>query len=298
MCQQDIKLLGKITKQPALLGESPIWDHRNNSLLWIDIEGKMLHQYSVETATDKSFPLPKKPGTVVPTQKQWVVLLALEDTVSYLDMNTNAITNISGPGYEGKPVRFNDGKCDALGNFWIGTVDTKNYNDPIAKLYRFDAKYQFAVEKEAVSVSNGISWSPDGKKMYYIDSPTRTVIAYDVNTKTGNISNPTTIIHTPQDLGTPDGSTIDAEGMLWVAQWGGACVMRWDPQTGKLLAKVAVPARNITAMAFGGKDLDILYITTAKIAMSPEDEELFPDAGNIFYCKPGCKGIPAKLFSK
>jgi sugar lactone lactonase YvrE len=293
--QKTMNVEGKVTDNAAQLGEGAMWDYRTNLLYWIDIEGKSLHRYNPETKQDKVMTLHKRPGTVVLTKDVNSCVVALEDTICEVSMEKNTITAISGPSFNGAPVRFNDGKCDPLGNFWIGTVDCKDYANPIAKLYRMEADKTFTVEKEGVTISNGIAWSPDGKKMYYIDSPTRTVVAYDIDPKTGNKSNPKVVINTPENLGTPDGSAIDAEGMLWIAQWGGACVTRWNPNTGEMIGKVAVPAKNVTSVAFGGKNLDILYITTAKIAMSPEDEKIYTEAGHLFYLKPGVKGIKACL---
>jgi sugar lactone lactonase YvrE len=293
---KNMKIEGKITSTPAMLGESLMWDYRDNSLYWIDIEGKKVHQYFAETKIDNELALPKRPGTVVLTEKTGNCVLALEDSISFVTIASKRIDMISGPSFEGKPLRFNDGKCDPNGTFWLGTVDTKNYSDPIAKLYKIEKDKTFTVELEGVTISNGICWSPDGTKMYYIDSPTRSVVAYNFDLKTGKKSNPQTVIHTPENLGTPDGSTIDAEGMIWIAQWGGACVTRWNPKTGEMIAKVDVPAKNVTSVAFGGKNLDILYITTAQIAMSHDEEKQYPEAGHIFYVSPGVKGVKAYIF--
>ena len=291
-----MKIEGKITATPTVLGESTLWDFRDNSLYWIDIEGKKVHQYFPETKKDIELVLPKRLGTVILTEKEGTCIVALEDTLAYASITTKKIDLIGGPSFEGKPVRFNDGKCDPNGNFWIGTVDQKNYSDPIAKLYKVEKDKTFTVEIDGVTISNGICWSPDGKKMYYIDSPKRTVVAYDFDLSTSKISNPQTVIHTPENLGTPDGSTIDSQGMIWIAQWGGACVTRWNPKTGEMIAKVEVPAKNVTSVAFGGKNLDMLFITTAQIAMSPEEEKLYPDAGHMFFLSPGVKGVRAYIF--
>ena len=295
LAQKTMKVEGKITNTPAMLGEGAMWDYRTNELYWIDIDGKKLHRYNVETKHEKVMQLPKAPGTVVLTEDKNTCVVALVDTICSVSMNNNSIVPLSGLSFNGVPVRFNDGKCDPLGHFWVGTIDCKDYAKPIAKLYRMEADKTLTVEKNGVVNSNGIAWSPDGTKMYYIDTPTHTVVAYDIETKTGNKSNPKVVIHTPENLGVPDGSTIDAEGMLWIAQWGGACVTRWNPQTGEMIGKIEVPALNVTSVAFGGKDLDILFITTAKIGMSPDDEKKYPDAGQLFYAKPGVKGIKACL---
>src|ERR1035437_767181 len=187
---KNMKIEGKITATPTVLGESTLWDFRDNSLYWIDIEGKKVHQYFPETKKDIELVLPKRLGTVILTEKEGTCIVALEDTLAYASITTKKIDLIGGPSFEGKPVRFNDGKCDPNGNFWIGTVDQKNYSDPIAKLYKVEKDKTFTVEIDGVTISNGICWSPDGKKMYYIDSPKRTVVAYDFDLSTSKISNP------------------------------------------------------------------------------------------------------------
>ena len=151
------------------------------------------------------------------------------------------------------------------------------------------------VVKTDVVISNGITWSSDGKKMYYIDSPTRTVVAYDFDQGKGAVSNPRVVITTPENLGTPDGSCMDAEGKLWVAQWGGACVIRWDPETGRQLAKVDLPVLNITSVAFGGENLDTLFITTSLVG-NPAGKKEYEKAGHLFSTKPGVKGAKAYYF--
>jgi len=293
---KNMKIEGKITQKPALLGESLMWDYRNNSLYWIDIEGKKLHHYFVDSKIETQMALPKKPGTVVLTKNEETCVIALEDTISYINLEDKTIAPISGPSLQGKPLRFNDGKCDPLGHLWIGTVDIKNYADPIAKLYKMELDKTFTVKIDEVTVSNGICWSLDGTTIYYIDSPKRSVVAYDFDLQTGKISNQRTVIHTAPELGTPDGSCIDAEGMLWVAQWGGACVTRWNPKTGEMIGKVDVPAKNVTSVAFGGINLEILYITTAQIAMSHDEELKYPEAGHLFYLVPGVKGVKTSIF--
>ena len=149
-----------------------------------------------------------------------------------------------------------------------------------------------------VTVSNGICWSLDGNKMYYQDSPLRTISAFDFNLNKCTISEREEVVKIPKDMGTPDGNTMDATGMVWMANWGGACVSKWNPHTGQMLQKVDIPAYNVTSVAFGGENLEDLYITTASKYMPEDKESLYPDAGKLFVCKPGCKGIKANYFSK
>jgi sugar lactone lactonase YvrE len=132
--------------------------------------------------------------------------------------------------------------------------------------------------------------------MYYIDTPTRAVTAYDFNSQTGDISNPSTVIEIPKELGAPDGMTIDSEGMLWVALWGGFGVVRIDPESGSILSKVDVPAPQVTSCTFGGDSLDTLYITTARVGMHEDKLAEFPSSGNIFAVNPGVNGLPVTPF--
>jgi sugar lactone lactonase YvrE len=132
--------------------------------------------------------------------------------------------------------------------------------------------------------------------MYYIDTPTKKVVEYKYNNETGDITNPRDAILIPDSLGSPDGSTLDSEGMLWIAMWGGSCVTRWNPTTGELLDKIDIPAKNVTSIAFGGKNLDVMYITSAKIYLDESDIEKYPLSGRLFTLKSKYKGIPCNYF--
>ena len=156
--------------------------------------------------------------------------------------------------------------------------------------------YNLKTEKKISEVtnSNGLAWSPDESIFYYIDTPTLKVRAYDYDAETGIITNPRDVIHFPEEEGFPDGMTIDEEGMLWIAHFSGAKVSRWDPNSGRKLSSISVPAKHVTSCTFGGPDLDELYITTAKLDDTDMDE--FPHAGGLFRIKTGIKGMPAFRF--
>jgi sugar lactone lactonase YvrE len=132
--------------------------------------------------------------------------------------------------------------------------------------------------------------------MYYTDTPTRQITAFDFDPETGNISNRRTVVIIPHDMGYPDGMTIDSNDKLWVAHWGGGCVAQWDPKTGKLLKKIDLPAPHVTSCAFGGKNLDLLFITTARSGLTKKQLEDYPASGGLFIARPGAKGVPAHLF--
>ncbi len=276
------------------LGEGAIWNFKEKKLWWVDINQGLLHVYDPATKRNETFPLGQKVGTVVPTTKG-NALVALHDGIyrfRFSDRKTELI--LPNPENETTKNRFNDGKCDPAGRFWVGTIGPKRS----AALYRMDADYSIRVMKRDVGTSNGIAWSTDKKTMYYIDTGTRKVVAYDYNNRTGDISNPRDAVTIPAGFGGPDGSTGDSEGMIWVAHWGGYCVARWNPKTGELLCKVEVPAKQVTSCAFGGENLDTLFITTAREGLKEGDLEQYPHSGGLFVVKPGVRGIKANLFAE
>ncbi|MCQ2607254.1 MAG: SMP-30/gluconolactonase/LRE family protein [Bacteroidales bacterium] len=269
------------------VGEGPIWDYKYNRLLWIDTQGSVF----IHTPSDgknREIKIDKLVGTVVPYTQDTVVV-ALEDGIYKLNLETEQLTFLAAPegGIAGN--KYNDGKCDSQGRLWVGTMD-KDCTPKKANFFVFDGKNSQKVLSE-VSISNGVAWSLDNKKMYYQDTPLRTVSVFDFDEENGTISNRKEAIQIPENMGTPDGNTIDAEGMLWVANWEAACVTRWNPKTGELLQKIDIPALNVSALAFGGENLDELYITTASYYMPEDKAHLYPEAGKLFVVKPGVKGI-------
>ena len=168
--------------------------------------------------------------------------------------------------------------------------------NPTASLYRVDPDGKATKMLDSITISNGIVWTSDRKTMYYIDTPTRQIRAYDYDNASGNISNERVAVNVPDTLGFPDGMAIDEEDMLWVGMWNGDCVARFNPKTGQLVSKIEVPAHNVTACAFGGENLDTLYITTASLDMTEEERLRYPDAGSIFKAVPGVKGVRSPFF--
>ncbi len=278
----------------AGVGEGALWDYENSRLLWIDITGKALYIYNPQSKTMNSYAMPKEIGTVVPIDSD-NVLLALADGMYEFHISTKKLVQKSRPDIDTSLVRFNDGKCSPDGKLWVGTMD-HGVSKPIAALYRVSGDYSVRKMVDGVTVSNGITWSPDGKTMYYIDSPTNTVVAYDYDINRSEISNKRIIIHTPKEWGTPDGNTIDSEGMLWVAHWGGGLVSRWNTTTGELLDTIRVPSPNVTSVALGGRNMKTLFITTARNWMKPGDEQKYPHAGGLFAVEVTVPGIKSHYF--
>lgn len=278
----------------SMLGEGALWDYKNKRFLWIDIEGKKLHVFIPSNSQNKSYSMPSQVGTVVPIDKHRV-LLALEDGIYSFNLIDSSL-NIKATPEPGKTDnRFNDGKCDPSGRLWVGTMSLVNKRKAGA-LHCIDHNYSTIKKIDSVSISNGIVWSLDKTKMYYIDTPTQHVVEYNYDNESGDISDPKIIIEIPDFMGYPDGSTIDCGGNLWIALWGGSAVTCWDTTTGKLIQKIDIPAKNVTSCAFGGKKLDELYVTTAAIGMTKEEEKQYPYAGSLFKIKPGVTGVKAYYF--
>jgi sugar lactone lactonase YvrE len=279
----------------ATLGEGAIWHARAERLYWVDIEPGRLHIFNPLDGSDRAFELGQMVGTVVPRTRGGV-MLALQHGFAAFDPQTGRLQPWCDPEEQLPRNRFNDGKCDPAGRFWAGTISLDR-EPRAARLYCLEPNGRVHTRLEGVTNSNGIAWSLDYATMYYIDTPTRQVTAFDYDLATGGLGNPRTVIAVPADSGKPDGMTIDAQGMLWIAHWEGGCVGRWDPHGGALLATVPVPARRVTSCAFGGPDLDELYITTARIGLTESDLVLQPHAGGLFCARPGVGGVPAFDFA-
>ena len=278
---------------PAMLGEGAIWNYETNTLWWVDIEGRKLNIYNPGTKENRTIDVRERIGTVVPAKKGGAII-ALENGIFHLDLDSGEQTLLCNPLEKLDTIRFNDGKCDPAGRLWVGSMSL-TFKKGAASLYTIETNGSYKKVFGDVTVSNGIIWSNDHKTMYYIDTPLGTVRAWDYDLDSGEISNERGVVTIPRDMGGPDGMTIDAEGKLWVAHWGGSMIGRWDPETGELIARIEVPAPNVTSCAFGGPDLNILYITTAG-GDDPKMLENYPLAGSVFRAYPGVKGVKADFF--
>jgi sugar lactone lactonase YvrE len=279
----------------ATLGEGPCWDARASRLHWVDIEGCALHRYDPATGRDEVRALGRMPGAVVP-RRSGGLLLAMQDGLRALDPETGEWTTLADPE-EGDPeMRFNDAKCDPAGRFWAGSMAI-SAEAGRGSLYVLDAALRLERKLDGLAISNGLAWSPDERILYHIDSPTHRVTAFDYERETGRISAPRVAVTIPDGMGDPDGMTIDVEGMLWIALWGGSAVARWDPGSGALLERVELPVSQVTCCAFGGAELDTLYITSARSRLTEAQLASEPLAGGLFSVRPGVRGFPAVEFA-
>jgi len=279
----------------AILGEGPVWHHERKTLLWIDIEGHQLHETAAHGSSARVILIGEQIGCLAPAGGSLVVA-GLRSGFSAIDLETGRRTPIEDPERHLPDNRFNDGKCDPAGRFWAGTMHTRE--DPgCGALYCLDAGLCVSCKLPGVSISNGLAWSADERTMYYVDSPTRQIVAYDYDRSSGAIAHSRVVYEVPTGEGFPDGMTIDGEGMLWVALWDGHKVIRVDPSAGRVVGHIDVPASRPTSCTFGGEGYDTLFITSARIHLTDAQLAKEPHAGGVFVCKPGVSGPPAVVFA-
>jgi sugar lactone lactonase YvrE len=260
----------------AKLAEGPRWDAAARRLLWVDIEGCELHV--LESGEDRTIGLDAMVGAAAPANSG-AVLVALADRLALVGLADESVRTLVRLPH-GPALRSNDGACDAAGRFWIGTMGL-DQTPGAGALYRYDGRLQRVLDD--VTISNGIAWTRDDTRMYYIDSPVQRVDIFDFELASGRVDDRRPFVSIDESEGIPDGLTVDDEGGVWVALYGGSCVHRYD-ESGHLDAVLAVPAENVTSCCFGGDDGRSLFVTTAA-----------PD-GNVYVTQPGVSGPPAHVF--
>jgi sugar lactone lactonase YvrE len=275
----------------AGLGEGPIWDARTSELLWVDIMAGLVHRFDPATATDVAVDVGQPVGAVVPRATGGYVL-AVRDGFAVAKTLADGMRLIAPIDLDRPELRMNDGACDSSGRFWAGTMHVDEVPGA-GSLYRLTSDGSVETMLDNVTVSNGIGWSPDDTVMYYADTPTLGIDAFDYDAASGTISNRRRIVTIEEGSGSPDGLTVDEDGCIWIALWDGWAVRRYSP-AGTLEGVVDVPAARVTKPAFGGEPLDELYITTAA-PDAPDPEQ--PHAGGIFVVHPGARGLPAHAYA-
>jgi sugar lactone lactonase YvrE len=273
----------------ATLGEGPAWDSKTQTLYWLDILERRIY-----SGTRILAQLDDLIGCLAPCRNGHLILGKRASIADFEPDLSQQTVLAAVKDAERATNRFNDGKCDPAGRFIAGTMDM-NETDPNGALYSFDGK-QVTPLLNGVTISNGLAWSADHKTFYYIDTPTREVKAFDYDLATGQIANPRTAIYVPESLGWADGMTSDTNGNLWIAIWGGAQVTKWNPNTGKLLEQIPVPALRTSSCVFGGKDMNELYVTSARVGMSEADLKKYPLSGGLFKVETKITGMPTFEF--
>ena len=281
----------------ALLGEGALWSQRERALYWVDILGRVLHRLHPASGVAAQWQFAEEISAVAERVAAPGLIVTLRRGFAEFDPATGGE-----PRYLHQPEpdlpgnRFNDGKCDAQGRFWAGTMDFA-CEAPTGALYRYDAQGGCTRHDSGFAVTNGPTWSGDGRTLYFNDTVKRGIYAYDFDLAAGTVSNKRLWHRFASEDGFPDGMTTDAAGRLWICHWGGACVSCHDPVSAEELYRVKLPTRNVTSCAFGGPDLRTLFITTASSGLTPEQRADEPLAGGLFAVAMDCAGRPAHLFA-
>ena len=269
-------------KSNDILGEGAMWHPSLNRFFWVDIEVCMIHEIGLYSDQAVSYNMPSRVSTIVPDKSDGIVI-CLKDRISHYSLETDTLTDLAMLEPHLPENRCNDGKCDPWGRLWFGTMNL-NAKRGAGALYSFGAGETLKLKLPNQGIPNGIVWSSDEKKMYYIDTLDECVKEFFYDKQTGNIIFRKIAVQIPGEIGSPDGMAIDNDGMLWIAHWGGSCLGRWNPGNGKLIDKITLPVPYITSCAFGGKDGKTLFITTARYGMPQNELEQYPLSGSIFAC--------------
>ncbi|NDJ60403.1 MAG: SMP-30/gluconolactonase/LRE family protein [Chloroflexi bacterium] len=272
------------------LGEGPLWSPNEQTLYWVDIQQMRLHRYVPGTG-EHSFHQADRPVTAVGLRAEGDgFVTACGHGLVYWNPFQSALDLVTNPISELPHMRFNDGKVDPRGRFWIGTMSDAQPEMAEGKLYRLDPDRTLHEMENNITISNGLAWSPDYTLMYYTDSLRRRIYVYDFDVDTGSISNRRVFAELPEAEGQPDGMTIDRDGHIWSAVWDGWKIIRFNP-AGERVAEVKLPVARVTSCAFGGPNLDTLYITTAWAGLSDDERAAQPLAGDVFSLQTAIGGM-------
>ena len=274
------------------LGESPVWDPRDGCLYWVDIRRQLVQRWQPASNTYRNWTLAEDVGSLC-LRDSGGLLLALRSGLAIFDTTDGTSTLVTQP-HAGQPeMRFNDGRCDRTGAFWAGSMNDRTHA-PVGRLYRFGPQRRLEEKLTGIRVPNSLCWSPDGGTMYFSDSPGRVIWAFAAD-GSGDIGarRVFTAIEAP---GVPDGATVDCEGFVWCALYGGWSVARFAPD-GRTDLIVHLPVQQPTSCAFGGANLDTLFVTTATQHLEPDALQRQPLAGSVLCFDPGVRGCVEPRFA-
>jgi sugar lactone lactonase YvrE len=284
------------------LGEGIFWCPEEQVLYWVDIAmPSILHRFDPASGRHKTWAMPEMICSLA-KRRDGTLFIASHHGLNFFDPIGETLTRVVAPEASRPLNRANDGAPDALGRFWYGSMTNNIAADgsdlpipsPTGVLYRVEPDMRVIPMDGPVGISNGTCFSPDSSTLYFADTMAEKIYAYDLDLESGGIRNKR-IFANPSGYGYPDGSTVDAEGYIWNARWEAACVIRFSPD-GKIDRVVDIPASRVTCCAFGGKNLDELYVTTSRMNVSPSELEQHPEAGGVFALSPGVCGLPRPTF--
>jgi sugar lactone lactonase YvrE len=280
----------------AALGEGTLWSVREQALYWADILGRWLHRCRADGSARASWRFDEEISAVAERADAPGLIVTLRRGFALFDPARGAPPqDLHQPREEPPTNRFNDGKCDARGRFWGGTMDF-DCVAPSGAFYAYGADGRCVRHALGFAVTNGPAWSLDGRTMWINDTVNGSVFAWDFDADSGNVSNRRLWLRLAPDDGLPDGMTLDAQGRLWIAHWGGRCVTAHDAASAREVQRVELPVSQVTNVAFGGPDLRTLFVSSARVGLTAAQLEVEPLAGGLFALEMPTPGLPAPLF--
>ncbi len=284
-----------VAQTGSLLGEGPTWSPRDSALYWVDILTPSVHCYDNQKGVDTEVKVGSMVSVAIP-KATGGLLVATPGGLMTLDLDSKNLSFFCHPESDRPGNRYNDGKCDRMGRLWIGTLDMGTAANR-GNLFRVDADGTWKKMDSGFTVANGLGWSPDNKRMYFADSPRRTIYVYDFDLLAGTVSNRRPFITLDAGDGTPDGMTVDEDGCLWIAIWDAWRVSRYSPD-GQEMLRIKMPVPRPTSCCFGGANLDTLYITSASVRLNEAALAAAPLSGSLFSIRiPGVRGLPETTFA-
>lgn len=279
----SVDQINVIHAEPMLVGECPLWHPLEQNLYWVDIGGFTVHRIHSATGEHRAFRLDSEPAALAMHAGGGLVV-AMRSGFAHLDTQSGALTHLVDAPYDQSKVRFNDGRVDPAGRFWVGTIFEPR-DRQAAEMYCLDKGKLSLKWSGGMTVSNGLGFSPDGKTMYHADTTTHRIDCYPFDMESGTVTDPVRFQTFSTDRannygGRPDGAAVDSEGAYWCAMFEGARLLRFAPD-GSLLREVKLPVRCPTMVAFGGADLKTLYITSASHGRSAEERTQYPLTGAV-----------------
>jgi sugar lactone lactonase YvrE len=278
----------------CVLGEGPVWDEAG-FIWWVDIKGPAIHRYRHDSGDVRSWPMPEPVGSLA-LRERGGLILAMQSGFAFFDPDTGDLQRLFDPEPDLPQNRLNDGRCDVKGRFWAGTMHDPE-QDPTGHLYRLDPDLGLERFEMGFMVTNGPSWSGDGRTFYFNDSAERRIWAFDFDMEAGRLGARRLFAEFTPNEGHPDGQCVDADDSLWTAHWNGGRLTRRRPD-GAQDHEVLLPVPLITCCCFGGPGLDILYVTTARVGLKPSALEAAPLSGGLFTVRGlGLRGRPTPKFA-
>lgn len=298
-------MIKTVTSTRNRLGECPVWSAREGKLYWMDLLEPAVFSYRPDTGDVERWPMPEYLGGLA-LRKAGGLVLGMQRRVACFIPERGALEDLVPLGEMGDAVRFNDGKCDCRGRFFIGNMmdpdiadneeQAEDEKEGAGSIFVLDTDLTFRVRETAYTIPNGFTWNLDYTLLYVADSHENAIFVYDYDSVSGTFSNKRLFASTKNEPGVPDGACLDAEGCLWSARNNGGCIVRYRPD-GSMDRKIPLPVRLPTSLAFGGPDLETLFVTSASQGLTPERKKEHPLSGAVLALDAGVKGAPVPMFA-